>query len=133
VTPVVQVASRVQDKKRKAIYPFIISAIGALVGIPMELTDKNEAGEDITRTLPAKPFNLTGIDKVYESPLRMAHSVKLFTVLTFDVPVDDAALDLMKLNINYFLQPDDQVSDAEDDLDLAPGSGDALPPAPGGK
>lgn len=105
-----EVANLKGDKERReAAYPVIR---GILV-----LLANNNLGLDIDQLVPLRASDTTPYE--IETNLgTLRYQIDFQTGMQIDIPETDAA-DLLKLSVDYFLRPGDDVADAMDEHDLS--------------
>jgi hypothetical protein len=93
-----------EAQRRKGVYPIMEGVLGCLFG--------QKLGLEITPLAP-KSFRNTTTPELKEKGL-IAYTLELNTSYHIRRIDDEAVLDLLTVGLTYFLQPDDEVADAED-------------------
>jgi len=96
-------------ERRKAAYPIIMGIIN--------LISNNRLGIDIDPLVPVRASDTTPYD-VESSVGTLRYQIDFSTGMQVTIPEADAG-DLLKLSVDYFLRPGDDVADASDEHDLS--------------
>lgn len=98
-----------QKDRRQGAYPIIMGCLGKLCN--------NQLSLDITHLAPERLVNITPAN--WKSTGIIVYQLDFSTSFTVSAAeLADMAVDLLKIGIEYFLKPGDDVSDAKDTLIL---------------
>ena len=96
-------------ERRKAAYP-VISGI-------IELLSNSRLGIDIDPLVPVRASDTTPYD-IEASTGTLRYQIDFTTGMQITIPEIDAG-NLLKLSVDYFLRPGDDIADATDETDLS--------------